>query len=287
MTNQSPLVTSTWLAARLSDADVLALDCRVDRVTHPNGPSTFESCREKWQKARIRGAGYVHFVEDLSDPASPLPFTLPSPEHVGRVLGRYGVTENTTLVVYGNASEMAVHRVWWVLSVSGHGDVRVLDGGLRQWVAEGGELRGGPSEFLETSYVPSPAPGQISDRRDVQAAIDDPTVCLVNALSSELFRGVGDQIFGRRGRIPGSVNIPSDDVIDPCSGCFRSVTEIRSIVKDRIPKNARRVIPYCGGGVAASTIALALAIAGRSDVALYDGSLFDWTTDPNAPMVTG
>lgn len=287
MKSSSPLVAPDWLETRLGKEDVVPLDCRVRRVTHPNGPSTFESCESEWEQARIPGAGYVHFVDDLSDPSNCLPFMFPPITQVGSVLGRFGITEQTTVVVYGEAADMGAHRVWWVLTVSGHRDVRVLDGGFSRWRAEGRALASGDALFEKTTYMPKPDMSSIADRRGVAAAIGDPSTCLINALSEELFRGEGNQVFGRRGHIPDSVNVPADDLIDPTTGCFRPGTEIRAIFDDRIPTQCNRMIPYCGGGIAASTVALALAVAGRTDVCLYDGSLLDWTQDPNSPMSTG
>jgi thiosulfate/3-mercaptopyruvate sulfurtransferase len=229
----------------------------------------------------------VHFIDDLSDPDNPLLFMLAAPEHVGAVLSRFGATENTTIVVYGEARETAVHRVWWILSASGHRDVRVLDGGIRRWCAESRALVSGPASFEKTDYLPRPQTGRVATRIDAENAMNDQQDCLINALSVELFRGEGDQVFGRPGRIPGSYNVPSESLIDEKTGCFHSKERLSEIFENRLPPKCRRLIPYCGGGVAASTVALALAIIGREEVALYDGSLFDWAQDPGAPMATG
>lgn len=297
MTANEILVDPAWLAERLAAAPspdrgagpaVLALDCRVRRVPQPSGPSLWQSCREDWLQAHIPGAGYAHMVEDLSDPDHPVPFMLPPPARIAALLGRFGVRPGTILVVHGEGADMAAHRAWWVLRASGWPDVGVLDGGLRRWRAEGRPLEAGLPDFHP---APPPAlqprPGLVADRAAVAQAIGDPATCLANALPEEVFRGAGGQVYGRPGRIPGSVSLPADALVDPATGCFRPAAELAALFAARIPPQARRVIPYCGGGIAASTLAVALAIAGRDDVRLYDGSLLDWTLDPDAPMDTG
>ncbi len=287
MTQQSPLVTPDWLEEQLLAADVLALDCRVQRVPQPVGPSIYETRKADWQAARIPGAAYVHFNDDLADLTNPTPFTLAEPAQIEAVLGRLGVTEKTTLVTYGDAADLGAHRVWWALTVTGYPNVRVLDGGLNRWKAEGRPIESGPSSFKPCKYNLPSRRGTIARRRDVLAAIVDPQVCLMNALSVEHFRGEGDQIFGRRGRIPGSISLPAAEMIDHETGCFRSAKDLRNLFDATLPATANRLIPYCGGGVAACTLALALTIVGRTDIAVYDGSLLEWSKDPDAPMEVG
>jgi thiosulfate/3-mercaptopyruvate sulfurtransferase len=124
------------------------------------------------------------------------------------------------------------------------------------------------------------------ERAEVVRALGDPSALLVHSLSVEQFAGTGGQVYRRAGRIPGSINIPANALMDPDNGCFLPTDKLRATFAAAGVDRAETIIPYCGGGIAATTVFLGLVIAGYDNVRLYDGSLLDWTADPDAPMVT-
>jgi len=120
----------------------------------------------------------------------------------------------------------------------------------------------------------------------VQGAIGDGGTCTINALSREQHAGTGGNTYGRPGRIAGSVNVPAASLIDPAKGVFLPASEIRAKF-DAAGAFGKRAITYCGGGIAASTDALALVVLGHPDVRLYDASMSEWSQDSSLPMETG
>lgn len=114
------------------------------------------------------------------------------------------------------------------------------------------------------------------------------TGCLVNALPPGVFRGEVPIAHRRAGRIPGSVNVPTNALLDPQTNRFLPVERLREQF-DRVGAldSDRPVITYCGGGIAATMDAFALSLLGRDDVAVYDGSLVEWAADPNRPLEIG
>ena len=284
------LVGPDWLSARLGDPGVRVFDCAVSRVARTEGPSLYVSERPAWEGRRIPGAGYLHMVDDLCDPGAAVPFTVADPEAVAARLAAEGVRGDETLVLYGRGAESAVHRVWWALRFAGFADVRVLDGGLTGWEAAGGPLESGPPAppapvpAAETRARLAPRPGLRADKAQVAAALADPGAVLVNALGADFHAGRGAQVFGRPGRIAGSRNLPIDRLIDPATQRFRPEAELRALAAGL--DAGARIVAYCGGGIAATTLAFALALIGR-EAAMYDGSLLEWGADPDAPMETG
>jgi len=227
-------------------------------------------------------------VEDLSAPKGTVPYGVPDPDAVAALLSSFGVSDDTTIVLYGNGGQSVVHRVWWVLTTSGLDDVRVLDGGWQRWRREGR-----PEERGAVSPPPTPAtislrsrPDRAVEREDVSRMLGNPDICLIHALSPEQFAGTGGQVYGRPGRIPGSINIPAQSLLDEKTSCFRPIDKLAAIFSTAGVERADAVVPYCGGGIAATTVFLGLTIAGYDNVRLYDGSLLDWAADPDAPMVT-
>jgi thiosulfate/3-mercaptopyruvate sulfurtransferase len=120
-------------------------------------------------------------------------------------------------------------------------------------------------------------------KEDVLAAIDDGATCIVNALSAAQHRGEVDT-YARRGHIPGALNVPAGELVDPVTGRYLPPDELRERFADVLAKP--RVVTYCGGGIAATSDAFALTLLGHRDVAVYDGSLTEWAADPALPLVT-
>jgi thiosulfate/3-mercaptopyruvate sulfurtransferase len=121
----------------------------------------------------------------------------------------------------------------------------------------------------------------------VLAAIGDPSTCTINALSPEQHAGTGGNVYGRVGRIAKSVNVPAASLIDPASGALLAPEQLRARFAAVGAFDRPHAITYCGGGIAASTDALALVMLGHPDVKLYDASMSEWSNDPDLPMETG
>ena len=123
--------------------------------------------------------------------------------------------------------------------------------------------------------------------QEVLEALDDPRTLIINALDPATYRGESPS-YPRRGHIPGSINIPFADLVDPDTGRLRPAEELREVFEKAGALDPDvEPVTYCGGGIAASGLAHALAVAGRPDAAVYDGSLNAWTADESLPLVEG
>lgn len=284
MTNPEDLiVTPDWVEARLGSDGFRVIDAGVRFETHPVGASTIHSCREAWLEAHIPGAAYLHMVDDLSDPQGAYPFTIAPQAQIDRVLSAIGIRANDTIVLYGGegATPVSVPRALWVMSVSGCADVRIMDGGLRRWRAEGRPLASGEEGFAPSDFRGVRNETAIAGRDDIAAAIGSGGQ-IVNALAPAQHAGTGGTHYGRPGRIPGSVNVPAQDILDPVTGDFAPLNAIRSAVAGVDPDAP--AITYCGGGIAAAVTLFAMRVAGRDGIRLYDNSLLEWSADPDLPM---
>ncbi len=281
------LVDPDWLAARLGDPSVRVIDCSVGLVPQPVGASLVTSGRDAWREGHVPGAAYLHMTEDLSAPREGLPYNLPPAERMTALLQGIGINQDTTVVLYGTGYPPAVTRAWWVLRASGVRDVRILDGGWRRWVSEGHPVSTEAPVFSRGDFVAGTDHRLVADRETVRQALGAADVLLVNALSPQQFQGTGGAHYGRPGRIPGSVNLPSAELVDPATRRYRTPEELRKIFVELGAFDHGRVIAYCGGGIAASATLFALALLGHPDVALYDASLLEWSADETLPMETG
>jgi thiosulfate/3-mercaptopyruvate sulfurtransferase len=171
-----------------------------------------------------------------------------------------------------------------MLRAFGFDDVAVLDGGWEKWTLDGRDVCGVPCGYPPASFVARPRAALLAQKQDVVAVIGDAGACTINALAAKQHTGESDVHYGRPGRIPGSVNVPYADLIDRATNTFLPVDRLRPRLAAAGALDAPRIITYCGGGIAATGVAFALALCGREDVAVYDGSLGEWCADPALPM---
>jgi thiosulfate/3-mercaptopyruvate sulfurtransferase len=282
----TPLVTTDWLADHLDDADLRLLDATIF-LAPPTGPG------EDWTQERgdvahaedhIPGARYADLVSELSTDDGW--FTRPGADAFAAAVERLGVGDGTKVVVYDRAASMWATRVWWLLRSYGFEDVAVLDGGFARWKAEGRPTTSEPTPAAPAAtFTPHDRPELVASTEDVLAVVENGGACLVNSLTAEDFTATSTDRYARPGRIPGSLNVPVFDLLDE-DGRFRSPDALREHFADVLARPGRK-INYCGGGIAATGDALALYLLGEHDVAIYDGSLREWTSNEALPLEVG
>jgi thiosulfate/3-mercaptopyruvate sulfurtransferase len=282
------LVESDWLAGHLDDPAVRVLECTV--YLHPAdvpGGYRVESGRAKWAEGHIPGAGFVDLQEELSDRTSKLRFMMPPAAQFAEAMGRAGVGEGVRVILYDRAVNMWAARVWWMLRAFGFDDAAVLNGGFRKWTLEGRPIAADAGTRPPRTFTPRPRPALIADKAGVLAALGESSACVLNALAEEQHRGTGGVAYARPGRIAGSGNVPARDLVDPKTHAYLDADTLRAKFQAAGALDAKRVVTYCGAGIAASSDAFVLALLGRDDVAVYDASLSEWAADPALPMERG
>jgi thiosulfate/3-mercaptopyruvate sulfurtransferase len=280
------LVTTGWLAQHLSDPGVRIVDCTTHLPPLPDF-SRYDvvSGRADFEKAHIPGATFIDIEHDLSTPHPRLHFMLCSPEHFAAAMSRCGIANDTRVVTYSTANHWWATRLWWMLRVFGHDRASVLDGGFQKWQREGRPVESGPGKpGAPARFTPDYRPDLVAAKEDVLAAIGRQESCTVNALRREQHAGTGGVYYGRRGHITGSINIPAVEHIGQ-DNTFKSADELRALFAPALAKP--EVITYCGGGIAATSVALSLAMLGYDRVKVYDNSLTEWAADASLPMETG
>ena len=178
-------------------------------------------------------------------------------------------------------------RVWWMLRAFGFKRAAVLDGGWEKWKAEGRPVSAEPAQYPPARFTAALAPGRFVDRDYVLSRLEDDGTVMVNALAPAFHLGEGPSRYGRPGRIPGSVNVPAANLLDPSNGAFVGLDEARRLHEEAGIDRDRHVVAYCGGGISATVGLFLLHQLGYDDLTLYDGSMGDWAPDPDLPIETG
>ena len=284
----TPLVSTDWLAQHLDDPDLRVLDTTAHLVGPESGSAVGWSLRpglDDYLAAHIPGAAFADIIDDLSEPDGGA-LSKPSPARFAAAAGRLGIGPGSRVVVYALDVHWAT-RVWWLLRANGFDNVAVLDGGFRKWTAEGRPTTTGAESYPEAEFVGEPRPRLFAELDEVKRVVDAGSgACLINALSPQDHHAVETDNFARPGHIPGSVNVFMDTLLNQADGTFKPVDELREILAGVLSRPGRKVT-YCGVGIAATSDALALTLLGESDVALYDGSLHEWASNPELPLEVG
>jgi thiosulfate/3-mercaptopyruvate sulfurtransferase len=276
------LVSTSQLAATLSDSRSLAL---LDVRWALGGPPG----RESYLAGHLPGAVYVDLDTELAaEPGAGGRHPLPAPEDLQRVLRAAGVSGGTTVVVYDAGNGSIAARAWWLLRWAGHQDVAVLDGGYAAWQREGRPV---------TTEIPVPDPGDLEVRPGGMPVVDAGGAArlaeegvLLDARAPERYRGDVEPVDARAGHIPGAVNAPFSGHLD-ADGHWLPASELAERFRTLGVHAHKPVGAYCGSGVTASSVVLALEAAGLTDpenpAVLYPGSWSEWSADPERPVATG
>jgi thiosulfate/3-mercaptopyruvate sulfurtransferase len=280
----SPLVSTDWLAAHLDRPQLRVLDCSVIMKIEPNGTYSFVGGGDEWAAAHIPGSAYIDPRSELAVSNAPFANTAPPLAQLAATFERYGVGDGTEVVLYDRGNHAWATRVFWLLRACGFDSAGVLNGGWQKWVAERRPTSTVSPRHARGRFTLRPRPEVFADKATVLAALDEPGTTLVNALSPDEHRGTAPTKLSRAGRIPGSCNVYCQTLVDPVTKEYKPLEELRAMFAAAGALDGARAITYCGGGIAATSDAFVLALLGVGDVAVYDGSLAEWTADPELPM---
>lgn len=285
------LVGTDWLAEHLDDPDLRLFECTVFLRPRDEGGYRVESGRAEYEAARIPNAGFLDLQRDFSDNDQRLRFMMPSRAAFAEAAGRHGISNDSRIVLYDRLGSMWAARFWWMFRAMGAERVAVLDGGWTAWTAEGRETAAGPH-----AHDPAEFKARFNARRfaakDEVLALSATGGCLINALGRDQHSGEDEgRTYGRPGHIPGAANVPAMELVDPATQRYKDRLELMeafamATAGETVPNFKKRVVTYCGGGIAASNDAFILSLLGYEDVAVYDASLSEWAADDSLPMVT-
>ncbi len=280
------LVETDWLADHLDDGNLRIFDCTMHLIPHPEKVFTVESGLADYQAGHIPGAGHLDLQADLSDPNGAFRFTTPSAEAFAQALGAKGLGDGCRTVLYSTAAVSWATRVWWMLHTFGVENIAVLNGGWQKWTAEGRPVSTEPCNYLPASLTAERRKDMIVDRHGVLGALADEQSVVVNSLTRPQHEGISETHYGRPGAIAGSVCLPALDLLAD-DNTFLDEDGLRDKFAGIGVSEAQKVVTYCGGGIAATVDAFALALLGHENVGIYDNSLSEWAKDHSLPMEAG
>jgi len=277
----NPLVTTARLRELLqSAAPLTVLDVRW---------SLQETDRAAFDAGHVPGSWFVDLDAALADPPGRGGrHPLPGPDRFAAAMRAAGVSRHVPVVVLDQRDATAAARLWWLLRLHGHPDVRVLDGGFDAWVSDGGPVSTDRTPSMPGDFVAGAGQvgaGQVKVIDAGAAAVLAADGLLLDARSAERYAGREELVDPVAGHVPGAVSAPTADNVAP-DGRLLAPQALRERfsrlgVRDDVP-----VGTYCGSGITAAHEVLALEVAGF-EAALYAGSWSDWITDPGRAVAKG
>lgn len=267
------VVSAPWLMHRAGQPGLRILDASWFQ------PGDGRDARAGFGAARIPGALFFD-LDAVARPDAALSHTLPDADHFAASAGRVDAQPQHCIVIYDAAGMAPSARAWWMFKVFGYPQVHVLDGGLAGWRAAGGVLEAGTPAAFPHGAAPAlrHQPQRVVDYALVRAASRS-SQQIVDARPPLRFAGAAPEpragVPG--GHIPGSINLPYAELIDPADGKLLPPGALRERFESAGIQPEAPAICTCGSGVTACVLALALEELGNPAVRVYDGSWSDWS----------
>ena len=278
--NPDALVETDWLAENLSDPKVKVLDASYHL------PGTNRDAEAEFEDRHIPGA-MLFDIEEVRDLDNSLPHMLPSAKQFAAQMSTLGISSENMVVVYDVHGVQTAPRAWWTFRAFGHNKFAILNGGLPKWITENRPLSDDIVDGAHGNFHAETVPAlvrnvdqMLSNQQTREAlVVDARPEGRCNAAAPEPRPGL------RAGRMPGSVNLPVNLLVDPASKTFLPADKIRAALSDAgVADPNQPMITTCGSGVAACVVSLGLYLIGNETVPVYDGSWSEWGARDDTPI---
>ena len=271
------LVSTQWVADNLHRTDkVRIVESNEDVLLYGTG--------------HIPNAVHIDWVADLNDA---IRRDYLNEEQFAALMGRAGISNDTTVVFYGDKNNWWATYAFWVFKLFGHQDCRIMNGGRLKWIAEGRELVKNKPSFPATTYKPAARTDyKIRAFRDQVLAHVQAGQPLVDVRSPQEFRGELLHMPGspqegalRGGHIKGAVSVPWSRAVAE-DGTFKTADDLRAIYEgEQGLSQEKNVIAYCRIGERSSHTWFVLTyLLGYANVRNYDGSWTEWGNLVGVPI---
>lgn len=234
---------------------------------------------EEYKKKHIPNAIFFD-INKIADPNNSLPHMIPSKDLFSKMMQNIGLNKDDEIIIYDNSPFLSSARAWFLFRYFGHDKIFIMQGGVKNWENNGGNITNGNVVLEKGNYIAS------AERKELVVNLDQMILAsqnkenvILDARSRKRF--LGEALEPRpnlpSGHIPNSQSLPSSDLINK-DGYLKSKDEINQIFSNIKVNTSDKIIATCGSGVSACVISIALVCLGKKDIPIYDGSWTEWAS---------
>ena len=273
-------IDADWLEKRLGTPGLSIVDASWYL------PAQKRDAKAEYEAGHIPGA--IFFDQDeVVDPDSKLPHTLPDPATFARHAGSMGISADDTIVVYDGPGMFSAPRVWWMFRVMGVFQVYVLDGGFDRWKAAGRPVTAEQTKVAPNIFHVDFDPSRVASLDEMKGIVASGESQIADARPAGRFAGEEPEPRAgvRGGHMPGAKSLPASTLSR--DGKLLPPEELKKRFEEAGVDLSKPVVTSCGSGITAAVITLALETLGHSANRLYDGSWTEWGGRSDTPVVKG
>jgi thiosulfate/3-mercaptopyruvate sulfurtransferase len=234
---------------------------------------------EEYKKKHIPNAIFFD-INKIADPNNSLPHMIPSKDLFSKMMQNIGLNKDDEIIIYDNSPFLSSARAWFLFRYFGHDKIFIMQGGVKNWENNGGNITNGNVVLEKGNFIAS------AERKELVVNLDQMILAsqnkenvILDARSRKRF--LGEALEPRpnlpSGHIPNSQSLPSSDLINK-EGYLKSKDEINQIFRNINVNTSDKIIATCGSGVSACVISIALFCLGKKDTPIYDGSWTEWAS---------
>ena len=234
---------------------------------------------EEYKKKHIPNAIFFD-INKIADPNNSLPHMIPSKDLFSKMMQNIGLNKDDEIIIYDNSPFLSSARAWFLFRYFGHDKIFIMQGGLKNWENNGGNITNGNVVLEKGNYIASAERKElVVNLNEMILASQNKKNVILDARSKKRF--LGEALEPRpnlpSGHIPNSKSLPSSDLINK-EGYLKSKDEINQIFNNINVNTSDKIIATCGSGVSACVISIALFCLGKTDTPIYDGSWTEWAS---------
>ena len=234
---------------------------------------------EEYKKKHIPNAIFFD-INKIADPNNSLPHMIPSKDLFSKMMQNIGLNKDDEIIIYDNSPFLSSARAWFLFRYFGHDKIFIMQGGVKNWENNGGNITNGNVVLEKGNYIASAERKElVVNLNEMILASQNKKNVILDARSKKRF--LGEALEPRpnlpSGHIPNSKSLPSSDLINK-EGYLKSKDEINQIFSNINVNTNDKIIATCGSGVSACVISIALFCLGKTDTPIYDGSWTEWAS---------
>jgi thiosulfate/3-mercaptopyruvate sulfurtransferase len=267
-TNGHILVETNWLNNHFDDSEIRIIDVR---------------SYSKYFESHIPNAVHLD-IETFRTERNGIYYVI-SQDMLNAILSDFGITKETTIVLYDDFGGLYAAWVFWVLEYYDHEDVRILNGQFNKWIVEGRPTSQQTPQCPSSNYVSTDINSEIiATKKLILTNLNNSETILVDARSHAEYRGKETQTT-RGGHIPGAINNEwTNSLVGIYTKVWKNEQQLTALFENKGILQDKQVIVYCQTGVRAAHSYFTLRLLGYPQIALYDGSWAEWSSDSTLPI---